>query len=136
MSRRRVRASAPAAALRAPAGAGGGAAGARPDRLLGLGRALGNRAMGSLLAGGAPGREARSRTDAAGEKLDELIERALLEAGVADPGQRDRLRPRLRAAIESGDERAVEAVIDAAGLEPAVAESLRDRLAARAKKEP
>jgi hypothetical protein len=135
MSRRRVRASAPAAARRAPAGAAGGAARGRQDRLLGVGQALGNRAMGSLLAGGAPGREARSRSALAGEKLDEWLERALRSAGVEDANTRDRLRPRLRAAIESGDERAVEAVIDAADLEPAVAEKLVRALAAGAEPE-
>jgi hypothetical protein len=49
---------------RAREGAEGGAPGARKDRLLGIGHALGNQAMGSLLAGGAPGPEGPSSAGA------------------------------------------------------------------------
>ena len=126
MRRRRPPASASTAARRVPAGAAGTAA--REDRLLGLGRALGNRAMGTLLADGA-GRERKSSSDLAAEKLDEWLDRVLRDAVVEDPEQRDRLRPRLRVAIESGSEGAVDEVIAAAGLEPEVAEKLRAKLA-------
>ena len=129
MKRRRAPAPASAGARRGPAGAAGGTGAAREDRLLGLGRALGNRAMGSLLAEGAASRGRRSRSGLAAGKLDEWLERALRDAGVGDPDQRARLRPRLREAIESGAEGAVDEVMEAADLEPAVEERLERELA-------